>query len=280
MQLLHDAYGHCEALVRQADKDRFLAALFAPAEGRRHLFALYAFNVEISRVREVVREPLPGEIRLQWWRDALRGAGEAVAHPVARALLDTIAARALASEPLARLIDAHAFDLYDDPMPSLAALEEYACNTASVLFELAGAILIGASAPAIRETAVPAGLAWAITGLLKAFPFHAARRKLYLPLDVLERHGVTRDDVFTRTDTPGLKAALAEVRGSARAELAKLGVSKSGLPAAALPAFLPLALVPPLLDRMDARNDPYAAVELAQWRRQWTLWRAARRGVF
>ena len=70
-----DAFAHCEALVRAADRERFLTALFAPADRRNALFALYAFNIEIARVREAVREPLAGEIRLQWWSDALRGLG-------------------------------------------------------------------------------------------------------------------------------------------------------------------------------------------------------------
>ena len=88
---MQDAYAHCEAVVRAADKDRFLAALFAPAALRRHLHALYAFNSEIARVRDAAREVLPGEIRLQWWRDALVGQarGEVNANPIAAALLDT-----------------------------------------------------------------------------------------------------------------------------------------------------------------------------------------------
>ena len=90
---MHDAYAHCEALVRTSDKDRFLASLFAPADARPYLHALYAFANEIARVRAAVREPLPGEIRLQWWRDMLAGEawGEASANPVAAALLDTVA---------------------------------------------------------------------------------------------------------------------------------------------------------------------------------------------
>ena len=86
---MQEAFAHCEALVRTADKDRFLRTLFAPAEHRGALFALYAFNVEVARVREAAREPLAGEIRLQWWRDVLagEGRGEVAANPVAAALL-------------------------------------------------------------------------------------------------------------------------------------------------------------------------------------------------
>src|SRR4029078_2483164 len=70
-----DAFDHCQDLVRSGDKNRFLATLFAPQKYRRALFALYAFTREVARPRERAREPMPGEIRLQWWRDLLGGAG-------------------------------------------------------------------------------------------------------------------------------------------------------------------------------------------------------------
>ena len=129
------AYRHCEELVRAADKDRYLAALFAPAEKRDALFALHAFGREVASVRERAREPMPGEIRLQWWREVLAGerGGEAAANPVAAALTDTVARFNLPAEPMLELIEAHAFDLYDDPMPTMAALEAYARKTSSAL---------------------------------------------------------------------------------------------------------------------------------------------------
>src|SRR4051794_25136579 len=143
---------YCEQLVREADKDRFLAALFAPAAQRVGLFALYAFNAEIGRVRDVAREPMPGEIRLQWWREVVEGgrAEEARAHPVAAALMETIERRRLPIQPLADLIDAHAFDLYDDPMPSLAHAEAYAAKTSSAVFGLAARILQGTDTPTAK----------------------------------------------------------------------------------------------------------------------------------
>src|ERR1700719_3478940 len=108
-------YDYCAALVREGDRDRFLATLFAPAAHRDALLSLYAFNVEISRVRDLAREPMPGEIRLQWWREVLSGerAGEAAAHPVAAALQATLASHGFVATPLLELIDARTFDLYD-----------------------------------------------------------------------------------------------------------------------------------------------------------------------
>src|SRR5258708_15653219 len=230
---MQDAYDHCEALVREADKDRFLASLFAPADRRPYLFALYGFNVEIAPVGQVAREPLAGEIRLQWWRDALSGVapGEAAANPVAAALLDTIARCGLPAAPLDALIDARARDLYDDPILTLSELEAYGRATASTLFGMAARILDRGAAP--DEVADPAGVAYALAGLLKAFPQHAARGRIYLPTETLQRHGVARPEVAAGTAGPELTAALAEIAGPARGRPAPAaGRWQGGAPAA------------------------------------------------
>jgi len=277
---MQDAYAYCEALVREADKDRFLASLFAPANRRPHLFALYGFNVEIARVGQVAHEPLAGEIRLQWWRDALSGRapGEAAANPVAAALLDTIARCGLPAAPLDALIDARARDLYDDPILTLSELEAYGRATASTLFGMAARILDRGAAP--DDVADPAGVAYALAGLLKAFPRHAARGQIYLPTETLERHGVAGAEVAAGTAGPGLRAALAEIAGQARERLAQAAGRWQSVSPGARPAFLPLAWVAPLLARIERNPDPFVPIDLPQWRRQWLLWRAARRGVF
>jgi phytoene synthase len=277
---MKDAYRHCAELTRAADKDRFLGALFAPAERRSALHALYAFNGEIARVREAIREPMAGEIRLQWWREVLSGerGGEAAANPVAAAFLDTIARYALPRAPLIGLVEARAFDLYDDPMPTLAALEGYLGATSSALIALAARVLAG-DHRAVAEAARPAGLAYGMTGLLRAVARHASRRQLYVPLDVLERHKARPEDMFAGNATPEVRAALAELRIRAGAQLAAFEAVMPRLAAAAMPAFLPVALVRGDLGRMEHRGyDPFGTViEAPQWRRQWVLWRAARR---
>jgi len=75
------------------DHDRFQTGLFAPARKRNTLFALYAFNYEIARVRETVTEPMLGQIRLQWWREVVETAYAGTAprqHVVAIALTEAI----------------------------------------------------------------------------------------------------------------------------------------------------------------------------------------------
>ena len=269
---------HCQALVRAADKDRYLATLFAPAEHRDALYALYAFNLEVARVREVVRDPLAGEIRLQWWNDVLHGVdrGEVAAHPVAAALRAAILRYRLPVERLAALVAARRFDLYDEPMATLAELESYAAGASADLIASAADILGGGPAP--EELLRHAGLAQAFAGLLKAFPAHAGRGQLFVPLEVLERHGADRGSVVSGQASPQLRAALAEMRFIARRHLAAARDLIAAAPSEILPALLPVALAGPTLARMERRDDdPFRPVEIAPWRRQWLIWRAARR---
>jgi phytoene synthase len=161
-------------------------------------------------------------------------------------------------------------------MGSLAELESYAAKTSSTLIELAARILNEGSDPGIGALAAHAGVAYALAGLLRAFPVHAARRQLYVPLEILDRHGALPEDIFAGRATAELRAALAETRARARHHLAVAGPLFETVPAKLLAALLPVALVGPLLDRMD-KSDPFRAVDLPQWRRQWLIWRAARR---
>jgi len=274
-----DAFAYCENLLRAGDKDRWLASLFAPADRRPHLHALYAFNLEIARVRELAREAMAGEIRLQWWREVLAGTrpGEAAANPVAAALMETVARHDLPLQTFLDLIEARAFDLYNDPMPSLDAFAAYGRHTASGLIALAARVL--ARDRDVSEAAGPAGIAYATTGLLRTLALHASRGQIYLPADVLARHGADLSDILAGRTTDALRAALAELRGFAREHFDLFAARRRALPRAVAPAFLPVALVPAYLARMAGRDyDPFTTpVEIPQWRRQWLLWRAARR---
>ncbi len=277
-----DSFDHCEELVRAGDKDRFLAALFAPQKYRRALYALYAFNLEVTRTRELAREPMPGEIRLQWWRDALGGAGrgEVDAHPVAASLRDVVVRYRLPPRMLVDLIDARSFDLYDETMASMSYLERYAVQTSSALLELAARILGDGRDLGTSDLTRHAGIAYAITGLLRALPIHAARGQLYLPADLMERYGAQSIDVFAGRATTELRAVLAELRLVARHHLDAARGLLNDMALQVAPALLPVALVRPALDRMERRSyQPFSPGELPQWRRQWVLWRAARSGL-
>lgn len=278
--LLRQAYAQCGALLRIEDRDRFLASLFVPDDARRHLWALYAFNVEIARVRDVVREALPGEVRFQWWREVIegRGRGDVDAHPVALALSRTLEVLELPRQALLNLIDARTFDLYDDPMPSLNDLEGYAGETASILLQLGGQVLLGRADPALADPAGHGGVALALTGLMRALPIHAARGQCYLPLDRLHAQGIGREEVVSGTSSAALKAVLSDLRGVAQGHLDTARAGLAQVPRAALPVFLPLALVPKDLRALARARDPFApGIGASPLTRLWTLWWAARR---
>jgi phytoene synthase len=278
---LDSHYASCADMLRKEDPDRYYACLFSPEPKRPHLHALYAFSLELARVRELVSEPLTGEIRMQWWRDALCGEarGDVTAHPIAGALLDTVERFQLPVQALKDLIEGRSFDLYDDPMPTKGDLEGYCGETSSSLMRLASLVLADGRDPGGAEAAGHGGVAYAITGLLRALPWHAARGQLYLPADILDRHGVTRDEVVSGVVTPGLCDALADMRALARHHYDAALRAAPQMDASTRAALMPLAVVPVYLKRMETGGyEPFRSLITAPlWRRLFALWSLSRR---
>jgi 15-cis-phytoene synthase len=272
----------CADLVRAHDFDRYAATLFVPVAQRRALLALYAFNTEISRVREQVSQPLPGEIRMQWWTDMLAGAGHGgvEGNPVAAELLLAIRNHRLPVERLSRLIDEHQFDLYNDPMPTMAALEGYIGDTSSALFSL-GAEIAGRQSPEIEHLARHAGLAQGIALVIAALPLDASRRQLFVPLQLLEQHGCGMEEVFAGKETLKLRAALNQLIVEGQGHLKTALALLENAPREVRPVFLPLSLVAHDLKRMlRADSAPFTPHVTTRFRTLWTLWRASRSREF
>jgi phytoene synthase len=272
----------CADLVRTHDFIRYASTLFLPAAQRRALLSVYAFNVEISRVREQVSQPLPGEMRLQWWTDMLDGAGHGgvEGNPVAAELLQTIGEFRLPVAPLSRLIEEHQFDLYNDPMPSMAALEGYITDTSAALFSL-GARIAAPPSVAIDHLARHAGLAQGIAQVVATLPLDAARRQLFLPLQLLQQHGSGVEQVYSGKQTPNTRAAVDQLISEARNHLRTAFELLAHVPPQVRPVFLPLALVDHDLKRMSrADADPFVPHATSRLRILWTLWRASRTKVF
>ncbi|PPQ15977.1 phytoene synthase [Bradyrhizobium sp. AC87j1] len=277
-----DSVTFCADLVRSHDFPRYAATLFAPAAERRALLALYAFNVEIVRVRDQVSQPLPGEIRFQWWTDLFSGLvhGSAEGNPVAAELLRAIRDFDLPVEPLSLLVDEHQFDLYNDPMPTMAALEGYLAATSSALFALAAQILAPPS-EATEHLARHAGLAQGIVQVIANLPRDAAHRQLFLPQQLLASHGCNVDDVFAGKETPNLRAVLEQLAGEARQHLATALSLLAEVPAAARAAFLPLGLVRADLKLLSQPGrNPFKPQQSSRLRTLWALWRASRSREF
>jgi phytoene synthase len=241
---LDDAAQHCDELVRGEDKDRWLTALFVPEERRPLIHALYAFNIELARIRGLVREPMLGEIRLQWWEDAVTGifTGETPDHPVLQLLARTIEAGDLPLHAFRNMIEARRFDLYDDPMPSLTELEGYLGETSSALIQLAALVLAGEGALRTPSVSGYAGVAVGIAGLMRSLPQHRARGQCYIPLDLLARRGLTPAHVLAGRADAAMAVVLAELRHVAESRLEEARAAQAEVPVAALPAFLPASL--------------------------------------
>lgn len=261
---------YCLEEVRRHDHDRYLSALFLSADRRAPAMALYAFNLEIARTREIVSEPLLGQIRLQWWRETIEGiyAGTPREHPVVEALSSTIGKHDLQRDGLERLIDAREADLDDTPPQDLDALAQYAEATSG---ELSALVMHCLSEPG--GTAVTAarnvGTAWAIVGLARAVAFHAQTQRLYVPDELLSEYEVERRKLFDLKPSPGLNRAisamiaraddlLADARGAAAdiprparrglllasiADRHIAAIRKAGFDPFALPAALPSSVL-------------------------------------
>lgn len=280
----HDAEAFCADLARTRDFRSYAASLFVAPDARRSWLALAAFNAEVAHVRDHVSQPLPGEIRLQWWRDVLTGGGKGADHgevegnPVAAELLRAIELHDLPVETLTRLIDAHVFDVYDDPMPDMAALEAHCRDTSAALYVLRAKVL-GASLPDVQRVAEHAGIAEGLVDVMLALPRHAARRQLYLPADVMNLYGVVAEEVFLHQAGAPLQEALAHLRREAKRQLDQAVALLLDVPAPARPAFLPLSVVGRTLAQL-ATSEPFAPPSPSRLGVLWTTWRASRGKTF
>jgi phytoene synthase len=233
------------ALVRRHDPDRFLTALFAPAERRDALLVLYAFNHELARAREVASEPPLALIRLQWWREVVEG--ERRRHEVASPLSEAIASGALDRLLLLPLIEAREAEAYDD-FATLADWRAWLLAGAGGL-AVAAAAALGAPQP---ELVRRFGAAYGVAGLLRASRVLAAQGRCLLPHDLLARHGLSPEGFIQDVQAGSARAVLAEVvqEGWALLEAAHQAVPREAVPAA----------LPAVLARRDLRRWPDVAL--------------------
>ena len=243
--------------VRRYDNDRFLTALFAPADRREDLLLLYAANLEIAKSREAVSEPLLGRIRLQWWREAIGELyeGRPRKHEILQPLAETVQRRGLSRLHFDALIEARETDMEEQPPADEGALESYAEATSAPLVRLALEVL--GCAGGTEAAATHAGTAYALAGLLRATAHLAVQRRRALPDALLAKHGVSELDLFELRGSAALSAATKEVAQAACRHLTLARGER--VPAAAVPALLPARLAELQLKRLErAGYDPLA----------------------
>jgi phytoene synthase len=277
---LADATEHCAALARAHARDQWLGALHASASAQGALFALASFDTEIRHALQRAREPNLAAIRLAWWREAISGErqAEAAGNPVARALSAAIEAYALPQAWLEAMLDARLQEIAPQDDFNLVAFRAFADESEGARLRLASRIAAGAQDLDPAEAHAPAGMALALTRLIKELPFKAGSAAMLIPSDVAARHDVSIANFDARRASPGVIAACAELRAVARDELAEAERRLKNSDPAILPAFIPLAPLRLDLDRLDRNADhPFDAVaDVSPLRRQWAVWRWAR----
>jgi phytoene synthase len=247
-------------LARRHDPDRFLCALFAPAESREAMFALIAFNHELARAREAATNPLAAAIRLQWWREAVEEAAAGAPprrHEVAAPLHAAIASGALDAGSLTAMADAREAETEEGGIPSREALHAYLRGTAGGFAVAAGRLLAAPAATLVGLQAL--GAAYGMAGLLRAVPVLAAQGRCLLPRDLLEAQGLNPETVLREPGAAGVRAVAAELAEDGRRWLAEgRAVLRGGgaLPRRALAAALPAALAARDLRRVPDTGAP------------------------
>jgi len=270
--------------LKAVDRDRYLASLLLPEAMQADIVALYLFNAELAVVRDRVREPVAGEIRLQWWREVISGErnDEAEGHPFARLVRDVIVRHHLPVSAFDRMLETREFELYDDPMPDKGAYEAYAGGTASALIQLTTLILDPANSSAYAEAAGHAGVAQSVAGHLMLLPIHTARGQIFLPGDLMAATGLDRSSLLdAASHTNQRKAAISAFVSYGRDHLTQARSALAKCPKAGRNAFVPVAIAQSVFARAEKMSDTcfVNSPQPSLLRRQWAIWRSASRGM-
>lgn len=268
---MSDIHTFIAQYLKQNDPERYFSTLVFTSPLREEIQALNAFSADVAQIRERVSEPMPGEIRLQYWTDLLSGNdhGQTNQNPLATGLMQTIDKYDLPTGPLRRLIAARRFDLYDDAMTNLSAFEGYAGETNSILYQLATLIINGGNDAGAADAAGHIGVAHALIGHLRSLSITAARGQIFLPWSIFEANKASETDFLSGRATPEIIAACKEVRHLAREHLNLANIAINELSAQVRPAFAPIAVLTSQLERLEQFCDlPFTTPpDLANWQK-------------
>ena len=243
------------ATVRAHDWPRYIATQFARQDKRADLFTLYAFDAEIDRITRIASDPLPGEIRLQWWREVLGGerADEGASHPLGMALLELIERYRLPLGAFESYLEAQTFALYHDAFPDTNSLEGWCGETSSIFIQMAAFVLDANAAEGAAEAAGHGGVALKIAGILSLLPQTRARGQCFLPQDLLAVCGLTRESFVAGEDNEAMTRATKAMAELGISHAEKFNAHAKHLPKSLTPAFLPCTTALLVLKRCNSR---------------------------
>ena len=190
-----DPHEYCQSKAAASGSSFYYSFLFLPEERRRAITALYAFCREVDDVVDDCSDPVTARATLAWWRQELAAAFHGTPqHPVARALAEIAPRFQLAEARIAEIIDGMQMDLEHDRYPSFDALRQY-CHRVAGVVGLLSAEIFGYQDPHTLEYAADLGLAFQLTNIIRDVGEDARRGRIYLPLDEIERFGVSVADI-------------------------------------------------------------------------------------
>ncbi len=281
---MSDQSQFCLDLLRENDPPLYASLLFVNKEQREAAAVLQAFHFEIGRISFLVQEAMPGEIRLQWWRDVINGErdGEANANPLANALLAMIARYKLSSDGFVRYLDARVFDLYNDPMPDRDTLDAYFGETESFIYHMTALVCGVEENTSLADACGHAGVATGLERMLARFPYDRSRQRCFIPMRELEKNELNAALWYygnTAAHNEIIKAQLV----FANEHLNKARRAIKCLPKKAQAAFLPLVISSEKIRKLETQDVALVLEGKDQrpssMKLQWALWKAAMFGV-
>lgn len=257
----------------------YLAALLAPRQARDDLLTLAAYSGEIARIPLQVSEAPLGEIRLQWWRDALQSGG-ASGHPVADALNQIKVRKTLPLDDLLAPLEARAAELYPEPFPDDPAFRAYVGAVEGAELRLRARVLGEAADGANATLFADATHVLGLTHYAVRLPLLLAKGRT--PIDVGRLGASEPGRSHGSMDETALRASVAflvaEAAAGLEALLPKVGRAQPPI----RHVLLPLALAGPYLEVLqgDQHDVLRNVAEPSPLARSIRLWRAARLGWF
>jgi phytoene synthase len=258
------------AAARSGDIDRYLAALLAPRAARPGLIALTAFLGEVARIPALVNEPMMGEMRLQWWRDAIGAepAGGSSGSPIADALREAIERHRLPEHLFDALLATRSRDLVPHPFNEAQGVDGYLDATEGNAFRLAARIIDPGASREADGLLRAAGQAWGRVRLLQGLPLAVAKGRALPPAEASSGPGAADWVAAARPLIAGARAWVAETRNVA-ASNRSINL-----------AILPVALVEPYLAALQRLGPDIARAraEISPLTRVFRLWWASALG--
>jgi phytoene synthase len=187
---------YCQQKAAASGSSFYYAFLFLPPERRRAITALYAFCREVDDVVDETSDAQLAATKLAWWRQeiALLFDGKAQ-HPVSRALQPAVAPFGITAARLNEIVDGVEMDLTQTRYLDFAGLERYCHHVAGVVGILAAGIF-GYRDRRTTEFADALGIACQLTNIIRDVGEDARRNRIYLPVEDLQRFGVSAADVL------------------------------------------------------------------------------------